>query len=192
MSTRKSSGNSRRILATVGVVGALGILGGLGTYSAFTSTVAAGPQTVSSATLNLTNEGDTFSMAANGVVPGDTIDRTVTIKNSGSSAFGSIGLVSAGTGGLTSHLTMQIDACPTAWSGAPGTALTCAGATNVVPSGTVARTMDLAGLAALAPNGESHLRVRIALPGSAGNDAQGLSSSISYTFTGNQIAGTAK
>lgn len=194
MSTSKFSGNSRRILATVGVVGALGILGGVGTYSAFTATTSAGPQTVSSATLNLTSSGSTFTDAATAIVPGDRIDRQVTLTNTGSSAFGSLDLVTAATTSslldtnATNGLQMQVDKCSVAWSGAVGSELTCSGTTtSVVTPGRVApRTASVAGLAALNPGGVDHLRVRLTLPTTADNSFQGLSSVISYTFSGNQ------
>jgi spore coat-associated protein N len=38
----------------------------------------------------------------------------------------------------------------------------------------------------------NHLRVTVSLPSSAGNALQGLSSTITYTFTGTQRAGTSK
>jgi spore coat-associated protein N len=38
----------------------------------------------------------------------------------------------------------------------------------------------------------NHLRVTVSLPSGAGNSMQGLSSTITYTFTGTQRAGTSK
>ncbi len=194
MSVRKSSGNSRRILASVGVIGALGILGGVGTYSAFTSTVTAGPQTVSSDTLSLTASGSTFATTAAGIVPGDTIDRQVTLTNGGS-AFGSIDFAStAATSSLldtdaTNGLQMQVDKCSVAWTGAAGSALTCGGTTTtVIPSGRVAprAVTGVTGLSALSASGVDYLRVRLTLPSTADNNFQGKTSVISYTVTGNQ------
>lgn len=187
MATRKSSGNSRRILATVGVVGALGVVGGLGTYSAWSSQVTAGPQTVTAGTLNLTKEADTVTASITGVVPGDTIDRIITVKNSGTSNFGSIDFTSAGTGALASGLTLKVDACSVAWTGP-----TCSGSTVVLPEGSLSRSVNLTNLSALTSNTSSYLRVSVALPSNAPNELQGASATISYTVTGNQVAGTAK
>ncbi len=190
MSTRKFTGNSRRILATVGVVGAIGILGGVGTYSAWSSQVTAGPQMVNAAQLSLTKEADTVSATINNVVPGDTIDRIITVKNSGASSFGSIDFESVGTGDLATGLRLTVDACASAWAGAP---LTCSPAsTPVLTEGALTRNVTLTNLSALAPGASSYLRVRIALPSDAANGLQGKSATIDYTVRGNQVLGSAK
>ena len=52
--------------------------------------------------------------------------------------------------------------------------------------------MALSPLAALAAGRSDNLLVRVTLPESAGNDVQGLSSVIGYTFTGTQRAAAAR
>lgn len=54
----------------------------------------------------------------------------------------------------------------------------------------VGSNMTLSNLSALTAGSTDHLRVTLTLPAAAPNSMQGLTSTIQYTFTGTQRAGT--
>jgi hypothetical protein len=90
---------------------------------------------------------------------------------------------------------MVIDKCSQAWteSGPPYT-YTCGGSTSsVLSSRAVIQTgVALSNLSALTAGSTDHLRVTLTFPSGAGNSFQNKSSTIQYTFTGTQRAGTDK
>lgn len=75
-------------------------------------------------------------------------------------------------------------------SGPPYT-YTCSGSTSSVlaSSPVIGSNLALANLT-LTAGSTDHLRVTVTLPSTAGNSLQNLSSTIAYTFTGVQRAGT--
>jgi hypothetical protein len=92
---------------------------------------------------------------------------------------------------------MVIDKCSVAWteSGtAPAYTYTCGGTTSTVLASRaiIGSNLALSNLAALTTGSTDHLRVTLTLPSTAGNTFQGLSSTISYNFVGNQRAATNK
>lgn len=196
------AGNSRRILGTLGVLGAIGALATAGTYSLFTDSVSAGPQSIASGTFDLADNGvNTLAVAASGVAPGDTVERVIDLQNNGSVGFSAVNMsVAATTSSLldtdvTNGLKISVDKCTAAWV-ASGNAFTCAdvgGPTNVVSSRAVLATIGSLGtLNAFGPAGVDHLRVTLTLPTTAGNTFQGLTSAFTYTFDAVQRAGVAK
>jgi predicted ribosomally synthesized peptide with SipW-like signal peptide len=195
-----AGGNGRRVVATLGVLGAIGALATVGTYSLFTDSVVGGPQTVATGTVDIAFGGtNTLATGATDVAPGDSMQRVVDLTNSGSIAFASVTLdVAATTSSLldtdtTDGLQMAIDSCSVPWTPS-GAAYTCGGTTTaLVASRPVVGTgIALPGVAALAPAGTDRLRVTLSLPTTAGNSFQNLSSTLQYTFTATQRAGTAK
>ena len=90
------------------------------------------------------------------------------------------------------ELQIAIDKCSQAWteSGPPYT-YTCGGSTSTVLASRalIGSNLTLSNLT-LTAGSTDHLRVTVTFPGGAGNTLQNQSSTISYTFTGNQRAGT--
>jgi spore coat-associated protein N len=201
-----AGGNSRRVLATLGVLGAIGALATVGTYSLFTDSVTAGPQTVTSGTLDValgTGQPNRLTVGATNVAPGDTIQRAVDITNAGNVDFASLSLTTNATTtslldtDTTNGLQMVVDKCSVAWTEAgtaPAYTYTCSGtATPVVATRpVVGASLPLGALASLTSGGTDRLRVTLTLPTTADNTFQGLSSTIQYTFNATQRTGVAK
>lgn len=199
-----TGGNSRRILATLGVLGAIGALATVGTYSLFTDSVAAGPQTVASGTVDIAlGSVNRLTVGASNVAPGDTIQRAVDITNAGSIDFASATLTTNATAtslldtDATNGLQMVVDKCSVAWTetavGA-GFTYTCSGATSsvIASRAVIGSALPLGALASLTAGGTDRLRVTLTLPTSADNTFQGKSSTIQYTFNATQRAAASK
>ena len=202
-----TKGTLQRLLLSFGAVGAAASIAGLGTFATFTSTTSAS-QTVSSGTVTVAlgatgASTNRLTVNASGLVPGDTVQRSFDLNNTGNQDLASLALTtSASPSSLldsdgTNGLQMVIDRCADAWTEggtAPAYTYTCpSGATTIVSSRPViGSNISLAGLSALTAGQGDHLRVTLTLPSSAGNTFQGLSSTISYAFTGTQRAATNK
>lgn len=199
-----AGGNSRRILATLGVLGAIGALATVGTYSLFTDSVTAGPQTVTSGTVDValgTAQPNRLTVGASNVVPGDSIQRAVDVTNAGNVAFASVNLDVAPSASVLftdpQGLRIAVDSCPAGWvegGTAPAYTYTCAAPVSILAATplTGATSIPLTGAASLTPAGTDKLRVTLSLPIAAGNNLQNLSASVDYTFTATQRTGTAK
>jgi predicted ribosomally synthesized peptide with SipW-like signal peptide len=196
---------SRKVLLSLAAVGVAGALAGLGTFATFTSATSAS-QSVTSGTVTIalgatgaaTNR---LTVNASGVVAGDTIQRSFDLTNSGNQNLASVALTtSASPSSLldtdaTNGLQMVIDKCSTTWTEAgtsPAFTYTCGGTlTTIIASRAVIGSgLTMAGLSALTSGGTDHLRVTLTLPSAAGNTFQGLTSTVSYSFTGTQRAAT--
>jgi spore coat-associated protein N len=203
--SKTTGSTSKKLLATIAIVGAAASIAGLGTYATFTSTTSQS-HTVSSGTVTIalgatgaaTNR---LNIGASALAPGDTIQRSVDLTNSGSLDLASITLTTTASPSslldtdTTNGLQMVIDKCSVAWteSGPPYT-YTCSGTnTNVLASRPViGNNVTLPGLGALTNGGTDHLKVTLTLPSGAGNTLQNQSSTITYAFTGTQRAATNK
>jgi len=201
--SRRSQGLLTRVLLSVGLVGLVVSALGAAAYATFTSSTNVsqdvGSGTVTFASIATNGAGQRLSVAATNIAPGDTIQRAVTLTNTGSidMAAGSVALTSTATTSSlldsgANGLTITIDKCSVAWteSAAPYT-YTCSGTTSTVLAtrAVIASAAALANITTTAgtPN---HLRVTLTLPTAADNTYQGLSSVISYMFVGQQRAGT--
>ena len=181
-------------------------LAGVGAFATFTSTASVS-QSVTSGTVTI-GLGDTgtadnrLDVAATGVVPGDTIQRAVKVSNTGNQDFASISLTTTATTSslldtdATNGLQMVIERCSVAWTesgSAPAYTYSCSGTTSTVVS---SRAIIGAGVTfanvLLTAGSTNHLRVTVSLPSTAGNSLQGLTSVISYAFTGTQRAATSR
>jgi len=195
---------TRKLLASVAVLGAAASIAGLGTFATFTSSTSAS-HTVSSGTVTIAlgatgASTNRLTVGASAIAPGDTIQRSVDLINSGSIDLASVTLTTnATTSSLldtdtTNGLQMVIDKCSVAWteSGPPYT-YTCSGTTSSVLASApvIGSNLALSNLT-LTAGSTDHLRVTVTLPGTAGNSLQNLSSTIAYTFTGVQRAGTSQ
>src|ERR1044072_4802017 len=92
---------TRKLLASLAVLGAAASIAGLGTFATFASstyashTVASGAGTTAlGATGASTNR---LTVGASAIAPGDTIQRSVDLINSGSLALGPLNLTTAAT-----------------------------------------------------------------------------------------------
>jgi hypothetical protein len=143
-----------------------------------------------------------LDVAATGVVPGDTIQRAVNVSNTGNQDFASISLTTTATTSslldtdATNGLQMVIERCSVAWTesgSAPAYTYTCSGTTStVVSSRAIIGAGVTFGNVLLTAGSTNNLRVTVTLPSAAGNTLQGLTSVISYAFTGTQRAATNK
>jgi spore coat-associated protein N len=192
-----------KVFGSIAVLGAAASVAGLGTFASFTSSTSAS-QAISSGSVSIalgaTGPANRLTVAASNLVPGDTVQRAVDLTSASSDPLGSISLVTSGAPNnalLTdaNGLTVKVDKCSAAWteSGtAPAYTYTCGGTpTSILAATAVGGTASLASLAALTSGTSTdHLLVTLALPGAATNTLQGLSTSITYAFTGTQRTAT--
>ena len=199
------SSTTKKLLATLAVLGAAASIAGLGTYATWTSTtsqshtIATGTVTISlGATGASTNR---LNIGASGLVPGDTIQRSVDLTNSGSIDLASVTLTTTASPSslldtdATNGLQMVIDKCSQAWTEAgPPYTYTCGGTTSSVLASraVIGSNLALSNLSALTAGSTDHLRVTLSLPSAAGNTFQNQSSTLTYAFTGTQRAATSK
>jgi len=194
-----------KLLASVAVIGAAASIAGLGTYATFTSSTSAS-QTISSGTVTIAlgatgASTNRLNIGASNIAAGDTIQRSVDLINQGSLNLSAVTLTTTATTSSALNtdpvngLQMVIDKCSVPWTEggtAPAYTYTCSGATSIVLASTpvVGSNMTLSNLSALTAGSTDHLRVTLTLPVTAPNSMQGLTSTIQYTFTGTQRAGT--
>jgi spore coat-associated protein N len=196
---------ANKLIATIAVLGAAASIAGLATFATFTSTTSSS-HTISSGTVTIAlgatgASTNRLNIGANGIAPGDTIQRSVDLTNSGSLDLASVTLTTnASPSSLldtdaTNGLQMVIDKCSQAWteSGPPYT-YTCGGTTTSVLASraVIGSNLTLSNLGSTTAGATDHLRVTLTLPSGAGNTFQNQSSTITYTFTGTQRAATNK
>jgi predicted ribosomally synthesized peptide with SipW-like signal peptide len=202
-----ASAQRRKLLVSLAVISAAASIAGLGTFATFTSSTSAS-QSVSSGTVTIAlgatgASTNRLTVGASNIAPGDTIQRSVDLIDSGSIDLASITLTTnATTSSLldtdaTNGLQMVIDRCSNAWTEggtAPAYTYTCSGATSTVLASRaiVGTNLALSNLSALTNGVTDHLRVTLSFPSAAPNSFQSQSSTIQYTFTGTQRAGTSK
>jgi spore coat-associated protein N len=202
-----ASAQRRKLLVSLAVISAAASIAGLGTFATFTSSTSAS-QTVSSGTVTIAlgatgASTNRLTVGASNIAPGDTIQRSVDLIDSGTIDLASITLTTnATTSSLldtdaTNGLQMVIDRCSNAWTEggtAPAYTYTCSGATSTVLASRaiVGTNLALSNLSALTNGVTDHLRVTLSFPSAAPNSFQNQSSTIQYTFTGTQRAGTNK
>lgn len=196
-----------KIAASFAVVGVASAVAGLGTFATFTSSTSAS-NTVASGTvviaLGATGAStNRLNINAADVAAGDTMQRSFDLNNTGSIDLSGVTLTTtAGPSSLldtdaTNGLQMVIDKCSVAWTeggSAPAYTYTCGGVTTSVLASraVIGSTIALASLASLTAAGTDRLHLTLTLPSGAGNTFQGLSSTISYAFTGTQRTATNK
>lgn len=201
----------QKVLLSVGVIGVASAMAGLGTFATFTSATSAS-QPVSSATVTIAlgtagSATNRLTIGASDIVPGDTIERAVDLSNTGNATLASVALTTTAapstalTTDVTNGLQMLVQKCSVAWtetSAVAGVApftYACSGTTTTLaaPEPVIQTSQSLGStLASLAPAGVDYLMVELSFPTAAPNADQTLSTSITYTFTGTQRAGTAQ
>lgn len=196
---------AKKLVLSGVLLGAAAALAGPGAFATFSSSATGGPQSITTGTVTIalgatgasTNRLD---VNASAVAPGDTIQRSVDLSNTGSLNLASItlGISASPSSSLdtdpTNGLQTTVKSCSVAWteSGPPYT-YTCSGTTTTVLSSTAVATLEGAAssmtpLNALTGGGTDHLVVTLTLPTSAPNGFQNLTSTLSYDFTGTQRA----
>ncbi|RAM37304.1 TasA family protein [Arthrobacter globiformis] len=198
---------SGKILASVALVGTAAAVAGMGTYGAFTSTTSAS-QVATAGTvviaLGAPGAANTLNVPVTGLLPGDKVEKLVTLSNSGNQDLNNVTLTtSAGATGsllttdLTNGLQLTIENCSTAWAGsaAPYTCPTGSTKTTVLASTPIIganANKVLANLTSLTAGKTDNLKVTTSFPSAAPNTFQGASSTISFDFTGTQRTETTK
>lgn len=200
-------GTTKKVLLSLSVLGAAGSIAALGTFAQFTSSTSAAQSLgTGTVTIGLGASGgaaNRLDVAASDMAPGDTVQRSVDLLNSGSIALSAVSLTTSASPSsildtdAAGGLQMAIDRCSAAWteSLSPFT-YSCSGTvTPVLASRAVIGSgLALANLSSLAPGtaNTDHLRVTLSLPATADNAFQGKSSTITYTFAGTQRPAAAK
>ena len=177
----------------------------MGTFASFTSTTSAS-QTIQSGTVTIAlgatgASTNRLTVNASGLVPGDTVQRSFDLTNSGDQNLASISFTSTASPSSlldsdgANGLQMVIDRCPSAWTESgtsPAFTYSCGGSTTTIVGSrpVIAAGLSMAGLSALTTGGTDHLRVTLTLPSGSGNSLQGLSSTLTYSFVGTQRNGT--
>jgi predicted ribosomally synthesized peptide with SipW-like signal peptide len=207
MSRTLFEGTTRKVLLSLGALGVAGALAGMGTFATFTATTSAS-QTLSSGTvviaLGATGAAtNRLTLSATGLVPGDTVQRSFDLSNTGSQGLASVTLSTVASPSslldtdATQGVQMVVSRCSLAWTesaSAPYT-YTCGGAlTTILASQAVIQSnVSMGALSALTAGSTDHLRVTLTFPSTASLATfQGITSTISYTFTGTQRPGTSQ
>lgn len=200
MRTSAFSTTSAKIFASVVLVGGAAGVAGLGTFGAFTDTTSASTSVSSGAVdIGLTQHSSLgTTVAATNLVPGDTIQRAVTLSRVGATEkFGSVLLSTSATGATvlstdaTQGLQLSVDACSVAWTQVGTTnQLSCSGTTTPVLASraVIGTNLDLAAATTSlnAVGATANLRLQLVLPGTADNTFQGKSTSVTFTFDATQ------
>jgi predicted ribosomally synthesized peptide with SipW-like signal peptide len=194
---RRNRFPARKLLLSIAVLGSAASIAGLGTFATFTSSTSTS-HTIASGTLSLTTPVSRLGTGASPIAAGDTMQRAIDLSYSGTISFGSVTLTTSATSSslldtdATNGLQIAIDKCSQAWteSGPPYT-YTCGGSSSSVLASRalIGSAIALSNLT-LTAGSTDHLRVTVTLPSSADNTLQNKSSTIDYTFTGVQRAGT--
>jgi spore coat-associated protein N len=205
---------TQKVLLSVAAVGGAAGLAGLGTFAAFSDTDT-GTQQISAGTVDVnlaTGAGNRLSVVADGLVPGDSVQRRVRITNSGSENLAALTLTTEATTSstlntdTTNGLQMKIEKCAGAlgWSeqGTGPYTYTCDQASAGDDAGSrttvlarrpiIGSGLALANISALTAGGSDDMVVTADLPTAAPNSMQGQSSVVQYTFNATQRAGTAQ
>lgn len=203
---RAGAGLTRKLLLSVALVTGAASLVGIGAFAVFTDTASVG-QAASSGTvtlqaINVSQANNRLSIGASNLAAGDTIQRAVNVKDTGSIPLASVTLTtSATTSSLlntdtTNGLQMVIDKCSIAWTeggAGPPYTYTCGGTTtSVLASAPVIGTNLTLSNVTLTAGTDNFLRVTLTLPSAAPNTLQGQSSVINYAFTATQRTAAAQ
>jgi hypothetical protein len=194
-----------KVVLSFALLAAAGGIVGFGAFATFTGT-ASTSNAVSSGTVSLSPIGTSgannrLSVGASGLAAGDTVQRAVDLKNTGTITIVSPTLTtSASPSSLldtdtTNGLQLVIDKCSVAWteSGGPAYTYTCGGTTSsVLASAPVIGTnLALSNITTTAST-DNFLRVTMTLPSGAPNTLQNQSSTVTFTFTATQRAAQAQ
>ena len=149
--------------------------------ASFTATTTNPTNQFVSATLSMSNDKSAAAslISISNLVPGDTAARTVTITNSGNASFTYTGAASAAASTLLWTDTTN------------GLQVTVTRGASTLYSGAL-KNLSLAASGTIAPAGTDTLSFAFSLPVAAGNTLQTLTQDFTITYTGTQLAGTAR
>ncbi len=178
---------------------------GVGAFAVFTDTQSVSQATTSGVVSLNPVSGDAvnnrLSVGASNVAAGDSVQRTVDVKNSGAISLATVTLTTTATTSslldtdVTNGLQLKIERCSVGWTetGGPPYTYACGGTTSTVVASrpVVGAILPLASLT-LTPGTDNFLRVTLTLPVTAPNTLQGQASTINYAFTATQRAGQAQ
>ena len=200
-------GLSRKVLLSAMLVSIAATVAGVGAFATFTDTASVNQANTSgTVTLNpisASGANNRLSIGATNIASADWIERAVNIKNTGSIDLADVKLTTTApvttsllNTDVTDGLQMLIEKCSVAWTEAgagPPYTYTCSGTTSTALASTavIGANRALANLS-LTAGDDNFLRVKLTLPGTAGNTFKGLASTINYAFTATQRAGQAK
>jgi hypothetical protein len=189
-----------KLLLSAALVMVAATLVGLGAFATFTDTASVSrDDTTGTVTLNpigTNGANNRLSLSSSNIAAGDTMQRAVNIKDTGSIDLNDVKLTTTATATSlldtdpTNGLQLVIDKCSQAWTesgSAPRYTYTCGGTTSSVLASTpvIGANMALNNLT-LTAGSDNFLRVTLTLPGAAGNTFQNKSSTIQFAFTGTQ------
>ena len=178
---------------------------GMATYATFTNSASQSfTATTGTVVVNLGATGSVtnrLNINATTIAPGDTMQRTVDVVNTSNLALASTTLTSTASPSslldtdTTNGLQMVIDKCSVPWTEAgvsPAFTYTRGGSTTSVLTtrAVIGSAIALSNMTLAAGGGSDRLRVTLALPTAAGNTFQNITSTITFSFTGTQRAGT--
>ncbi len=196
---------SRKILVSVALVLTAAGLIGMGAFALFTDTQSVSQATASgTVALNPVNGNavnNRLSIGASNIAAGDSIQRTVNLKDVGTVDLADITLTTTASPSsvldtdATNGLQMVLDKCSVAWTetGGPPYTYTCSGAISTVlaSQAVIGSNLALSNLA-LSAGTDNFVRVTLTLPSATGNTHQNKASTITYAFTATQRAGQAQ
>lgn len=210
--TRKARTPRRRTMAAGVCLIAVGVLS-FNAWATFTASTAVNQSATSSGHMELTipaaGASNRLTLGASDIAPGDTMQRVVDVTVDASSSTGIFtALQMAITASPSSALDTDADdglkawvaVCDVAWTEAgssPAYTYTCGGTQQDVlaTSGSPTAISTLTGATSLSnvdltPGTANHLMVRLSFPTTADDAFQDLSSTLTFTFSGVQRAGT--
>ena len=187
---------SSKILASVALVGTAAAVAGMGTYGAFTSSTNAS-QEVETGTVSISLlDPAPLNVPITGLLPGESVEKYVTLSNEGDSDFNAVTLTTSATTGslltsdVTNGLKLTVETCSTLWTAVPNGVDTCEGSRAVLTKRPALGENVLVGPATLTAGGKDYLKITTSLPTEAGNEFQDLSATMKLTFDATQRTGT--
>jgi hypothetical protein len=151
------------------------------TSANFTATSTNPSNTFGSATLSMSNDKPNANDLVNvtNLVPGDTMNRTVTITNTGNASFTYTAAISAA-------------ASTALWTDTTnGLQVTVKRGATTLYTGAL-KNMSLAASGTIAAGATDTLTYDFSFPSTAGNTMQNLTQDMTITYTATQLAGSAK
>ena len=197
-----------KVLATAVLLILGAAFAGLGTFGTWTKApTTSSPLNAAQLALGLGADGSAnnrLTVGASNILPGDTMQRAITLTNTATD-FAEIdltvraGSVTALTTDTTDGLHVTVSSCSGNWveANAPNYTYTCSagagGITKIVNNQPIIQTnTDLGALNSLTSNGSDTLVVTVALPTTAPATMAGATTTLDFTFTGTVRSGTAK
>ena len=197
---------STKVTLSIALVMISAALVGIGTFATFTNTaavsVAHSSGTVTLAPINASQANNRLSIGASDIAAGDTIQRAVNVKNTGTIDLANVVLTTTPTVSsllntdASNGLQMLVEKCSVAWTESgtpPAYTYTCGGTTTtaLTSSPVIGTNLALSNMT-LTAGADNFLRVTLTLPSAAPNSLRAQSSTISYAFTATQRSATSQ